>query len=433
MKKLIAVFLIVLFCAFTAEAKSVKNGATSVITYFVMRDRTTNVLDTGVTIANLEMYYIEEQAAMSADVFVGAHGAATDAHTDGECIHIGQGVYRVDWPDAAFDGGIGKSVQLILVDGDSGAFSEIMEIELSPAADTVAISGDNVAADNHEDFWDNATGVTNIKATFDGTKVTVATLFSDPLTAANVNTEVDTALNTAIPGSPTADSINERIATMDGLVASNNAYWNVFVLTSGTLGATGNDATHLHLTGQAYPNDDLNDYLIVIYDNSNTRYHSVWITNWVLSTALATTTTMPFTPEASVDTYWIFNIKKDIETLASQTSFTLAIPASSDDDAYNGGNIIVRNDANDVQTCVGVIDDYTGLTRTVTLQNDPGIFTMGAGDIVTIIPLPEVTATVSITPTVGQAIADYVWDEDSSGHVTVNTFGFIMSIIGLLR
>ena len=32
---------------------------------------------------------------------------------------------------------------------------------------------------------------------------------------ASINTEVDTALNTAIPGGATADSINERIATMD--------------------------------------------------------------------------------------------------------------------------------------------------------------------------------------------------------------------------
>lgn len=36
---------------------------------------------------------------------------------------------------------------------------------------------------------------------------------------ASVNAEVDTALNTAIPGGPTADSINERVATLDGLVA----------------------------------------------------------------------------------------------------------------------------------------------------------------------------------------------------------------------
>ena len=38
------------------------------------------------------------------------------------------------------------------------------------------------------------------------------------VTTAQVNTEVDNALNTAIPGSPTSDSINERIATMDGRI-----------------------------------------------------------------------------------------------------------------------------------------------------------------------------------------------------------------------
>jgi hypothetical protein len=37
----------------------------------------------------------------------------------------------------------------------------------------------------------------------------------DATAAAQINTEVDTALNTAIPGSPTPDSINERVATMD--------------------------------------------------------------------------------------------------------------------------------------------------------------------------------------------------------------------------
>lgn len=36
-------------------------------------------------------------------------------------------------------------------------------------------------------------------------------------TPAQVNTQVDAALNTAIPGSPTADSINERIAAIDDL------------------------------------------------------------------------------------------------------------------------------------------------------------------------------------------------------------------------
>lgn len=34
-----------------------------------------------------------------------------------------------------------------------------------------------------------------------------------------INAEVDAALNTAIPGSPTADSLNERVATMDATIA----------------------------------------------------------------------------------------------------------------------------------------------------------------------------------------------------------------------
>ncbi len=43
------------------------------------------------------------------------------------------------------------------------------------------------------------------------------------LTAATINAEVDTALNTAIPGSPTANSINQRVAAVDDLTqASGN-------------------------------------------------------------------------------------------------------------------------------------------------------------------------------------------------------------------
>lgn len=51
-----------------------------------------------------------------------------------------------------------------------------------------------------------------------GTKNTLDDL--NDITAANVNTEVDNALNTAIPGSPTADSINERIKAIDNKLPS---------------------------------------------------------------------------------------------------------------------------------------------------------------------------------------------------------------------
>ena len=58
-----------------------------------------------------------------------------------------------------------------------------------------------------------------------GTNITLAkgtgvTGFND-LSAADVNTEVDTALNTAIPVSPTADSVNERIKAIDDKLPTN--------------------------------------------------------------------------------------------------------------------------------------------------------------------------------------------------------------------
>ena len=91
----------------------------------------------------------------------------------------------------------------------------------SIAAD--AINAAAVKADAVTKIQNGLATPTNITA---GTITTVTNLTNAPtngdLTATmktSVNAEVDTALNTAIPGSPTADSINERIATMDTSIA----------------------------------------------------------------------------------------------------------------------------------------------------------------------------------------------------------------------
>lgn len=73
-----------------------------------------------------------------------------------------------------------------------------------------------------------------------------------------------------------------------------------------------------------------------------------------------------------------------INTLASQTSFTL-VAGSTDDDAYNGMVIIIEDSATATQKAVGIISDYTGSTRTVTLVVDPSVFAMAAGDTVDVI------------------------------------------------
>lgn len=76
-------------------------------------------------------------------------------------------------------------------------------------------------------------------------------------------------------------------------------------------------------------------------------------------------------------------VATNIATLASQVSFTLD-SGSPDDDAYNGWTCIITDVTNASQKAVGLISDYTGSTKTVTLEVDPGIFTMAVGDFIQI-------------------------------------------------
>jgi hypothetical protein len=122
-------------------------------------------------------------------------------------------------------------------------------------------------------------------------------------------------------------------------------------------------------------------------------------------------------PKASVDDtdgigYWLktnadvptsqYSVVKNrttIATLASQTSWTLT-GGSADDNAYNGWLVVVEDQASGDQKAVGVVEDYTGSTRTVTLRTDPAVFTMAIGDVVYLIP------DRSLKPTVDNRTAD---------------------------
>ena len=63
-----------------------------------------------------------------------------------------------------------------------------------------------------------------IRATYDDTNSLDATKVPDTLSLANINAEVDTALNTAIPGGPTAGSVNEAIARLARSAATIQEY-----------------------------------------------------------------------------------------------------------------------------------------------------------------------------------------------------------------
>ena len=97
-----------------------------------------------------------------------------------------------------------------------------------------------------------------------------------------------------------------------------------------------------------------------------------------------------------------------IATLASQTSFTLTA-GSADNSAYLYCRVIITDNATAVQKALGKISAYVGATKTVTLEADPAIFTMAAGDLITILPPAALTANAVGTGEFTQAAADKVW------------------------
>jgi hypothetical protein len=106
-------------------------------------------------------------------------------------------------------------------------------------------------------------------------------------------------------------------------------------------------------------------------------------------------------------------LASEINTVASQTSFTL-VDGADFDDAYNGQTVVLYDDSNNDYTSVRVITDYTGSTKTVTLDSAPD-FTLGTDDSVDIFA----TAPGSTAPTTGQIVT--AMDNTSAKFATLVT------------
>jgi len=114
-----------------------------------------------------------------------------------------------------------------------------------------------------------------------------------------------------------------------------------------------------------------------------------------------------------------------IATLASQVSFTLTA-GSPDNDSYIGAIAIITDAVTAEQKAVGVISDYVGGTLTVTLREDPGVFTMAIGDTIDIIATDLAGINIGLNGGNLSALndlsvsetGDAVWDEVIEGSET---------------
>lgn len=112
-----------------------------------------------------------------------------------------------------------------------------------------------------------------------------------------------------------------------------------------------------------------------------------------------------------------------IATLSSQTVFTLAA-GSGDDNAYNGCLVVIQAIGSGTRLCFGRISSYTGSTRTVGLDASPGIFTIAAGDNISILPPTYVSDKTGFSLSSGGVQA--IWGSLTSGLTLVGSIGELL-------
>lgn len=244
---------------------NITGGATDVTTYFVMRLAATGVEATGLTIANMDLQYVRTGAEPAAKVDATALAATNTAHTDNYGIEIDAtdqpGLYRVDWPDAAFAAGV---KQVILSVKCATCFTEHMAVDIDTPVNVTRISDDSTAADNCELMFDGtgyAGGTTKLKADLEtiktqsvtcaagvtvlasvGTAATSTAQTGDGYAVVNSGTYGNAALNTKL-GTPAGASVSADILTIDNLVDDLEARIPALALTTGTVATSGGNNT----------------------------------------------------------------------------------------------------------------------------------------------------------------------------------------------
>jgi hypothetical protein len=307
-------------------------GSTDVTTYFALRLAADGTDATGLTITNIDLQYTRSGDAPAAKVDATALAATNSAHGDNQAIEIDAtdqpGLYRVDWPDAAFASGVREVVLTVKC---ATAFTEHLRVNLTPVpANAVQVSGDATAADTLELFaeaLDQATGQLD-SGSFAASAITATVLAADCITAAKIaDGAIDAATFAAgaitatviATGAVDADAIAaDAVTEIQSGLATSSALSSLetrlrgLVMVQGTIGSTGNSTTALHLSGLTYGDDELNDYLLVIFDVSESEYHARWVEDWADTGDLATVATLPFTPQNATDTYWLLPVRQDV-------------------------------------------------------------------------------------------------------------------------
>lgn len=349
----------------------------------------------------------------------------------------------------ALSGAISQTVNVYPVSTD-------LQTTSTPTVNVTQVSGDSTAADNLEQDYDG-TGYNKSNSTIGTTTTNTDMRGTDsaytgtPPTVVQIRQEMDSNSTqfAAIVGDTNelqTDWANggRLDVLLDQAAAGGGGSTSPVLLQSTTL-ATVSSQTSMTLTAGSADDDAYNGCMAVFIDQStSTQIGRALITDYTGATKTLTLDAAPEFTVAVNDTVKIVAVPKQlpnaapgqsagvarkadadaiavasspqllqtttIDVLSSQTSFTLTA-GSSDDDAYNEQIVIITDQSTITQKAVGVVSDYVGSTKTVTLAADPGVFTMAAGDSIDIVATSGVAsrlgtaaqaqlAGITITPSV---------------------------------
>lgn len=326
-------------------------GSTDVTTYFVLRLAADGTEATGLTITNFDLQYVRSGASPVAKVDATALAATNSAHGDNQAIEIDAtdqpGLYRVDWPDAAFAAGVREVVLTVKC---ATCFTEHLRVELEPLqtgdnfARLGAPAGASVSADIAAVKSDTAAILVDTGTTLDGKIDTIDGIVDAIL--------VDTAEIGAAGAGLTNINLPDQTMNITGDITGN---------LSGSVGSvTGNVGGNVTGTIGGLTAAALKDF----FDTDSTTDYASAVAGSVVKEIADNAGGSALTAEAIADAVW------DEDTTGHTTSGTFGEQLKTDVDAIladtnelqtdwaNGGRLDNILDARASQASVDIIDDF---------------------------------------------------------------------------
>ncbi len=143
----------------------VQAGTADVTTYFELTNSSDGSEATGLTVTALDLSYVRDGDAVAAKVDASDLGSANAAHSANGAYEVDStdapGLYRIDWPDAAFAAGVGR-VQLIVKHADIRL--AVMNVDLSITNAKLLAYLQLLAREDDAIATDNSTELTELNA-----------------------------------------------------------------------------------------------------------------------------------------------------------------------------------------------------------------------------------------------------------------------------